>query len=164
MKQVIFKVAAIFIVTFCLASLIPFLPNDFHKLLTVFILLHMMIATLITIHLKRVNSLRIFGIYLTATMLIYCYLNYTDHGLLSTVLHYGFIDFKSIILTLLSTILAGLGIYAIVRDGEFFPISSNRMIIISLVLLFAYLITELPVYHHYPYDHGHSFWRGGHLH
>ncbi len=164
MKQVILKVVILFVAIFSLANLIPLLPNDFYKKLTVFVLFHALTIGLIVFHLKKANSLRIYGMYLVAITLIYGYVNYTDNGLLFYVLTGGGINFKSIWLILLLTTLLSIGIYGLAKGGRLFPVSANRIIVVSLLLLLAYLVTELPVYHRYSYDHGHSFWRGGHLH
>lgn len=164
MKGVVLKLAVLVFLMFSLVSLIPLLPNQFYKGLTVFILLSALIAGLMTLHLKRTNSLRIYGWYLTAIAFIYGYANYTASGLLFYAATRGALNFKSVWLILFLVILISLGIYAIVKGGRFFPVSANRIIIVSLLLLLAYVITELPIYNHYPYNHGHSLWRSGHLH
>ncbi len=143
-------------------------PNKLMMALGVFAAVNILTLTLIFLHLKRSNSVRLFGIYLIAFVFLLEIANGDDYDLIRYALEHEYYPFKFFfqIFSLLVPVL--LGIIHLIKGGRLFPISKNKLVLAGILFLALYLFAEAPLHGIHGdlggNQHGHSYWSGGHLH
>lgn len=127
---------------------------------------YLLIGTIIT-HLKRSNSVRIFGIYVLLLVTSFCLQNYNVGGGLESFLLIDFNHLDYTLRTICLPFLIIVGFYYLLNDGELLNIGKSNLFRLTTAILILGLLLELPIFgFHAGWGNGHchSYWDMNHFH